>query len=32
MTMENIGIDTNCTRIGQLFYLLEHFIYLSHKH
>jgi len=32
LTMENIGMDANFTRIGQLYHFLEHFIYLSHKH
>jgi len=32
LTMENIGMDTNFTRIGQLYHFLEHFIYLPHKH
>jgi len=25
-TMENIGMDTNFARIGQLYHFLEHFI------
>jgi len=31
LIMENIGMDTNFTRIGQLYHFLEHFIHLSHK-
>jgi len=31
LTMENIGMDTNFTRIGLLYHFFEHFIYLPHK-